>query len=389
MTLPVTYNLRNLFVRKLSTMLTLVVIAAVVFVLVWMLAFVSGIRSSMKASGWPQNIIALKPGATAESTSIIRQFEAARVVQTPGIARNAAGELLISLELCVQTNINRRSDGRMANVAVRGVDPIVFEVHPELRIVEGRSFQPGELECIVGKTAQAHFEGLEVGKTVVMGRSTNREYKVVGVFESGGSAMESEILALRTAVVDSYKREFMSSIAIRMADVSLVPEAIQYLNGPAVELEARTEPQYFRDLSGRMLEIAQLTGVLVAIMAIGAAFAVANTMFAAVDSRRREIAMLRTIGFPRGAILGSFVLESLLIGLIGCGLGLIASSYFSGQRQDFLSDQTWTVLAFEMRVTAPIIAAALLVALLVAVLGAIAPALRASRVRVIDALRRA
>jgi putative ABC transport system permease protein len=389
LTLPISYNVRNLFVRKLSTSLTLVVIGSVVFVLVWMLAFVSGIRASMKASGWPQNIIALKPGATAESTSIIRQADAVRVVQTPGVARNAAGDLLISHELCVQTNINRRSDGRQANVAVRGVEPMVFEVHPELRIVEGRCFQPGELECIVGKTARAHFAGLDIGKTVTMGRSTNREYKIVGMFESRGSAMESEIFALRTAITNSYKREFMSSIAIRMADASLVPAAIEYLNGPAVELEARDEPKYFKDLSGRMLEIAQLTGVLVAIMAIGAAFAVANTMFAAVDSRRREIAMLRTIGFPRAAILSSFVLESLLIGVIGCALGLIGSAYFNGQRQDFLSDQTWTVLAFEMKVTAPIVAAALVVALGVAVLGAVAPALRASRVRVVDALRRA
>lgn len=389
MAMPLSYNLRNLAVRRLSTALTVVVIAVVIFVLVWMLAFAGGIRDSLKAGGWSQNMIVLKPGATAESTSIIRHLEAQRVVQTPGIASNAAGDLLVSQELCVQTNIRRRGGGRLANVAVRGIDPIAFDVHPEIRIIEGRGLQDGELECLVGKTARAHFEGLDIGDELVMGRVGHHSYRIVGVFESNGSSMESEVLARRSMITNSFNRDFVSSIVIRLHDASHTPAASAYIESPAVALDGRSEPKYFSDLSTRMLEIVKLTSVLVAIMAIGAAFAVANTMYAAVDGRRREIAMLRTLGFSRGSILTSFLLESMLIGLIGCGVGLLASAYFNGQRQDFLSDTTWTVLAFEMRVTPEIVSIALFISLGVAVFGALAPALRASRVRVIEALRKA
>ena len=222
-----------------------------------------------------------------------------------------------------------------------------------------------------------------------MGRVGHHSYKVVGVFESNGSSMESEVLARRSMITNSFNRDFVSSIVIRLHDDSHAAAAAAYIESPAVALDGRSEPKYFSDLSTRMLEIVKLTSVLVAIMAIGAAFAVANTMYAAVDGRRREIAMLRTLGFPRGSILTSFLLESMLIGLIGCGVGLLASIYFNGQRQDFLSDTTWTVLAFEMRVTPEIVTIALFISLGVAVFGALAPALRASRVRVIEALRKA
>ncbi|MBI5863473.1 MAG: ABC transporter permease [Planctomycetes bacterium] len=389
MTLPLIYNLRNLAVRKLSTGLTLAVVAVVVFMLVVLLAYAVGIRETLSANGSPLNLVVLKPGATAESTSILRQVEWIRAVQTPGIGQGAAGELLVSYELCVQTNINRKGTDKLAYVAVRGVDPVAFQVHPEIRIVEGRDLQTGELECIVGKAARAHFEGLEVGKSLVMGRVGNHAYKIVGVVESNGGSLESEILASRAAITNSFNRQFISSIAARLSDPGQVDAALEYLNGPSVALDARTERRYFADLSARMLDIVKITSVLVVIMGIGAAFAVANTLYAAVDGRRREIAMLRTIGFSRKDILTSFVFESALIGAAGATVGLLGGLWFDGYRQDYLSDQTWSVLAFEMKVTPEIVLFASFVAIFVAVVGALAPALRASRVQVIEALRKA
>jgi putative ABC transport system permease protein len=186
-----------------------------------------------------------------------------------------------------------------------------------------------------------------------------------------------------------YLRHFDSSVVLRLADGADAAAAIQFINGPAVELQAKLETAYYEELAKKTREIVLLATVLIVIMAMGAAFAVANTMFSAVDGRRREIAMLRTIGFHRGAIVIAFLVESMLICCIACAVGLSASLFLNGSRQDFLSDTTWTVLAYELRVTPGIAISAFLVAILVAAVGAAAPAIRASRIRVIEALRKA
>lgn len=389
MALPLTYNVRNLMVRKLSSSLTFAVVATLVLVLCVLLSFAAGIRASLAASGWPENIIVLKPGATAESTSIITPDEFGRVVQAPAIAQDASGRMLVSQELCVQTSVLRRGPrGAPANVAIRGVDDVAFDVHPEVRLIEGRRMEQGQLEVMVGKAARDRFQNLELGGEIRLGRQSNRIYKVVGVFDAGGGAFDSEVWAPRSMLSDSFARRFISSSVVRLADPNRADEAIAYINGPAVALEAKRETAYYEDLAKKTREIVWLTTVLIAIMAIGAVFAVANTMYAAVDGRRREIAMLRTIGFNRPAILVSFVVESLVVCLTACGVGLFLGSLFSGTRQDFLSDTTWTVLAYELRLTPGIIAAALALATGVGVLGALAPAVRASRVRIIEALRK-
>lgn len=390
MTIPLSYNVRNLFVRKLSTSLTFTVVTVVVAVLCILLSFAAGIRESLKASGSPLNVLVLKTGATAESTSIIDPDEANRLVQTPGVAVDAAGRPLISQELCVQTSIPRRGpDATPANVAVRGVDEAAFKVHTEVRLIEGRMFEHGQPEVIVGKQARDRYQNLEVGGEVLLGRSGSRLFKVVGVFEAAGGALESELWAGRSSISDAFDRRFVSSAALRMADGRAALEAIRYIKGPSVRLNAKTETDYYEDLTSKTREIVMLTTILITIMGIGAAFAVANTMFASVDSRRREIAMLRTIGFARRSIILSFIFESLLICVSACLVGVGASMFVNGSRQDFLSDTTWTVLAYELRVTPEIFVSALVLSTAVGLVGGLAPALKASRIRILDALRKA
>jgi len=388
--LPFYYNWRNLRRRRLSVTLTFFLVSVVVFVLAALLSFAAGIRASLAATGSSRNVMILKPGSTAESTSILLPAEAARIVQAPNIARGSTGQLLISLELCVQTNIPRRGPvGTPASVAIRGVDDIAFEMRPELKIIEGRHPQQGTMEMIVGKAARERYANLEPGGRLEMGRLANRVFTVVGVFDAGGGALESEIWAPRTMLEDAFNRRFLSSVVVRLADPAAARATIDYLNGPAVELDAQLETKYYDELSTKTREIVFLTTVLVGIMAIGAIFAVANTMYAAVDGRKREIAMLRTIGFARGAIMLSFVIESLLISTAACAAGLGASLFINGSRQDFLSDTTWTVLAYELRITPGILVSAFGLATLVGVGGALAPAWKASRTRVIEALRKA
>lgn len=397
MPLPLYYNWRNLVARKLSTGLTLVVVGVVVFVLAVLLSFAAGIRASLVSTGSPLNVIVLKPGATAESTSILRPDEYNRIAQAPGIARlpqalgdAPAGSLLISPEVNVQTTLPRKNDrgGKLANVAVRGVDDVAFAVHPEVRLIAGNRFRQGAPEVIVGRAARERYGPLELGDQVPLGRKADRTYTVVGIFEAAGGALESEIWAPRTILSDSYFRAFTSSVCVRVDDPAGIPDLVAYVNGPAVGLEARPELKYYRDLAERTREIVWLSSVLVSIMAIGAVFAVANTMYSAVDNRRREIAMLRTIGFGRGAIMLAIVIESLLVCTLACAAGLAGSLALSGARQDFFSDTTFTVLAYELKVTPPVIAAAVGTALLVGTVGALAPAVRAARTNILQAVRK-
>lgn len=390
MALPLSYNWRNLFVRKLSTALTFTVVGVIVAVLCVLLSFAAGIRVSLRSSGSPLNVMVLKTGATAESTSIITPEEANRLVQTPGIAQDENGQMLISQELSAQTSIPRKGpEGNPANVAVRGVDDMAYAIHPEVKIIEGRGYEPGALEVIVGKQAQDRYRDLHVGGQVQLGRAANRTYTVVGVFEAGGGAFESEIWGSRATITDSYNRRFISSAVLRLADPSNADAAIKYLKGSAVRLNAKLETEYYEDLTSKTQQIVALTSMLIGIMAIGAVFAVANTMYASVDSRRREIAMLRTIGFTRTSIITSFLLESILICLFACATGVAAGSLVDGSRQDFLSDSTWTVLAYELRLTPDVILTALGVAMAVGLIGGLAPALKASRIGIIEALRKA
>lgn len=390
MALPLVYNWRNLFVRKLSTTLTFFVVAVVVFVLSVLLSFAEGIRASLNASGSSRNVLVVAQGATAESTSILMPEEVNRVTQTPGVARDAAGNLLLGPEVCVQTSIPRLGpEGALANVGVRGVDPVAFDIHTDVRLIEGRRFDPGALEVIVGVAARQRYAGLELGGELSLGRLANRKFRVVGVFAAGGGALESEIWASRTIMMDVYDRRLVSSVAMRMEEGSATQDAIAYVQGPSVGLQAKTETAYYEELAKKTREIVILATILVGIMAIGAVFAVANTMYAAVDGRKREIAMLRTVGFSRRAVISAFVLESLLVCVPACLLGVAASLLVSGAKQDFLSDATFTVLAYELTVTKGIFALSLGLAIAVAVFGSLAPAVKAARTRVIEALRKA
>lgn len=389
MVLPLTYNWRNLFVRKLSTLLTFGVVAVVVGVLAVLLSFTEGIKSSLRSTGSPQNIMVLKKGATAESTSIIYRDDADKLVQTPGV-KHEGDQLLISRELCVQTSIRRKGpEGKPANVAIRGIDPVAWSVHRDAKITKGELMKEGSAEILVGKAAAERYANLEIGQSIPLGRTQNVSFKVVGIFETGGSALESEIWAPRTMLADVYKREFFSSVILRVDDNANIDDAMKYIEGPAVRLAPRTELKYYEDLSSKSTQLVFLTSVLILIMAVGAVFAVANTMYAAVDGRRREIAMLRTIGFTKPAILISIILESIMICLTACAVGLLFASFFSGKRQDFLSDATWTVMAYELKLTPTIIVVAILLSTLVGIGGALAPAAKAARTNILEALRKA
>ncbi len=391
MALPLSYHWRSLLVRRTTTTLTVLVIAAVVGTLSWMLGFAAALESSLSVASDDRKLIVIRRGATSETTSALPVADYNKLNQLTDLARAPGGDALLSPEMIVQVSLPRLRDGgrTQANVAVRGVTLRAFDVHRTVKPL-GPVFSTGGQEVIVGLRTAQQFGGLQLGDLISLGYGSNRGYKVVGYFSAAGGPLESEIWAYLPSLMNAYNRTMYSSAALRLRDGADAPAVVQEIAGPAIEMTAQTERDYWDKQSARIRVYLLIVAALVAVMALAAVFAIANTMFAAVAGRTREIAMLRTIGFKRGQILFGFVLEAVLLALLGGVVGCLACGMwleFVGHTKDMYGTTSFTTLAFDIRLTPPIVAAALGVVALVGACGALMPAWRAARVRMISALR--
>jgi ABC-type lipoprotein release transport system permease subunit len=394
MALPVSYHWRNLFVRKSTTMLTVLVISAVVAVFAWMLSLTSAMTRSLTVSSDPRKIIVLKRGATAESNSAIPVDDYNRLAQLTDVAKDENGEPLLSPEALVQVQLPRLNDGgkTLANVAVRGVTEKAFLVHRNVKLTTGQMFSKGGLDVIVGRAAAKQFGGVGLGETIDLGYSNNRAFRIVGYFSANGGPMESEIWGYLPTLMNAYNRSLYSSVNLRLRDGGDAKTAIDQIMGPAIQLNAQTEPQYWTE-QGRLIRVyLSIAYVLVAIMCAAAIFSIANTMFSAVAGRTREIAMLRTIGFTGRHVLAGFLLEAVMLALIGGAIGCLACALWLrlvGRTKDMFGASTFTTLAFEIRILPQTVLIALAAVALVGLIGALVPASRAARIGVVSALREA
>lgn len=391
MALPTSYHWRNLLVRKTTSVLNVLVIAAVVGVFTWMLGFANALRGSLMVAGDDHKLIVIKYGATAESNSIIPVDEYNKLSQLADVARDPAGEALISPELLTQVSLPRLSDGgkTTANVAVRGVTGKALQVHRNVKL-HGNPFSTGTPEVIVGESAARQFGGLGIGEIVNLGYGSDRGYRVVGTFSANGGPMESEIWGYLPSLMNAYSRTMYSSANLRLRDGTDPQAVIEQIRGPSIQLAAQTEKQYWRDQSANIRTYLMISYVLVGVMSLAAILSVANTMFSMVAGRTSEIAMLRTIGFSGAQILGGFVIEALLLSLVGGLLGCLACAAWLvavGNTKDMFAASTFTTLAFEITLTPIIVVIALLSVSVVGVLGALLPARRAARLQVVSALR--
>lgn len=387
MALPLSYNLRNLFVRKTSTILTVMGVALVITVFAALMAFAEGVRTALSISGTENNVVVLKQGATAESNSAISIRDANRLTSLQLLASDEQDRPLISPEVVVMASVTRIDGSSTSNVAVRGVGPMAFKVHQDVSLVRGKMFSPGALEVIVGKSILRRFKNVDIGDKVQLGLSNNRHFTVVGIFEADGGALESEIWGYRSVIMDIYRRTQYSSVIVRLSSPYHVDEVVKKIKSPSIGLAGMSERDYYRSQGGSAEIVRRLAGILVVIMGIGAAFAVANAMFAAVAGRTREIATLRAIGFGRSSIMICFILESVLLSLIGGAIGCAISLMFNGRTLDVLADNTFTMLAFEMTVTPQILVRSMIIALVVGLVGSFQPARRAANLELIEALR--
>src|SRR5690554_828505 len=375
--------------RLASSSVVVVGIAGVVAVLVALLAMAEGYRQTISSTGNEGTAIVLRGGSAAEVMSVLDRDSVVAVTQAPEIARDADGRPLASAELVVAANLPLRgAPGEDGSVQLRGVGPEAWTVRPEMRIVEGRDFEPGRRELVVGKGARRQFAGLDPGGEVRLGSDT---WSVVGVFESG-NALDSEIWADAEIVATTYRRgSSRNSITARLVEPGAFNAFDATLEAdPRLQVEADTTAEFFARQSETMTRVLRIIGIVVgSIMAIGAVFGALNTMFATVASRAREIATLRAIGFRGMPVVAAVMLETMLLAAIGGALGgLLAWLVFNGYTASTLAGGVGQ-LTFEFRVTPQLLWNGLKWALAIGFVGGLFPAVRAARLPVTDALRAA
>jgi putative ABC transport system permease protein len=387
MALPLVYNLESVRVRWRSTLVAVLGIAGSVGVFVAMLALAKGFQAALVTSGSAHNAMIRRAGATSEVDSLVN-LENLRVIEdAPEVQRGAEGAL-VSPEIVVIAALPLLTTGTDANVQVRGVTTRALAVHENVRVVQGRFFKPGLHELVVGSEATRSYRGLALGDTLRLGGST---FTVVGVLDGGGSAFDSEVWCDADVLGPTYQRPrgiYQSAVA-RLAS----PDALEGLrarlgNDPRMRVQVDRETEYYAKASQMLTGLILGLGSLVAaVMGVGAVISALNTMYSAVAERAREIATIRAVGFASGSVILSFVVEGLLIALVGGIVGCVAILPVNGLTTSTMNFQTFTHLAFAFQITPALLGAGVLFALAMGLAGGLPPAIRAARLPITVALR--
>jgi len=386
--LPLVYNLRSVRERWTSSLVAVIGIAGAVGVFVAMLALARGFQATLVSSGQPDNVIVEQAGADTEMTSAL-DLDAVHAIENAPFIKRQGSDPVISPEVVVVANLTLRGPGGGdANVEVRGVGSRVLAVRDNVHIVQGRFFTPGLYEIVVGKHATLAYQGLDLGGTVRIGPGS---WKVVGIFDAGGSSFDSEIWADSNVLNANYQRpnNVFQSVTVKLASEDAFERFRQAVtHHPHLQVQALREREYYANQSRTITTLITVLGGLVAlVMGLGAILAALNTMYSAVSERSREVAVLRAIGFGSGSIVLSFVSESLWIALVGGLVGCLAVLPINGITTGTMNWQTFAHLSFAFRITADLLGLGLAFALVMGVVGGLPPAIRAARANVATTLR--
>jgi putative ABC transport system permease protein len=387
MAIPLIYNIRSVRARWTSTIVAVLGIAGTVGVFVAMLSLARGFRATLVSSGSEDNALVLRGGATSEMMSGI-QLDMVKIMQdAPGVAHDGSNPLVTS-EVVVIAPFPLRATGTDANVQIRGVSANVLQVRKNVKIVQGRMFQPGLSELIVGKNASATYSGLTVGNTVDFGSG---HWQVVGIFDAGGSSFDSEVWCDARVLDDVYKRptNIFQSATVHLTSAAAFQQFKDSVTSdPRLNVDVSREIDYYAKQSTTMTRLITVLGGLVAfVMAIGAIFGALNTMYSAVSERGREIGTMRALGFGAAAVVFSFLVEALFISFIGGAIGCIAVLPLNGLTTSTMNMQTFSNIAFAFRITPLLLVGGIIFALAMGLLGGFLPAIRAARRPVALALR--
>ncbi|GAC1703046.1 MAG: ABC transporter permease [Candidatus Acidiferrum sp.] len=387
MPVPIIYNLRSVRARWVSAIVAVLGIAGTVGVFIAMLALAKGFRATLVASGSPGNAIIMRAGATSEMVGSVT-LDQVRIVQDNAAVARDGNQPLVTPEVVVIAPFPMKSTGTDANVQVRGVSASALKVRNNLHIVQGRFFEPGLLELVVGKNAVKTYVGLDLGHTVKFGGGT---WKVVGVLDAGGSSFDSEIWADSRALAQVYKRPeyIFQSVTARLTSPAAITQLRDDLTtDPRMTVQVEREVDYYEKQSRMLSRLITVLGTLVAaVMGIGAVFGALNTMYSAVAERSREIATMRAIGFGSGSVILSFIFEALLIAFVGGLVGCLAVIPLNGFTTGAMNFQTFSHLAFAFKVTPGLLLFGVGFALMMGLIGGVPPAIRAARRPVALALR--
>jgi len=386
MAVPIRYNIRNLRLRKGATVMTSLGIALTVTIAVFIMALLAGLHDAFSTTGDPLNVLVLRKGSNSELSAGGIPREAVDIIRNmPGVAHNGRGEPMVSGEDVLVIVLPRTDGTGEVNVTVRFLMPLGIEMRPKVKLISGRWFTPGQREVVVSSSIRKRFAHATIGDAVPIGSGY---WNVVGVFDAGGTASGSEIWGDINQLSTEYDRGIYSSALIRAENG---PAAAALKNRVAddqrLKLNGMLEPEYYASQTSSGAPI-QFVGMIVAIvMAVGSCFAAMNTMYAAVAYRAREIATLRILGFSRPSILTSFVLESLLLSLLGALAGIVLMLPFNGLTTGTSNAVTFSEVVFSLRMTPPVVAAAFVFAAAMGLFGGLAPAWHASRQNIIGAVR--
>ncbi|HEX9707048.1 MAG TPA: ABC transporter permease [Steroidobacteraceae bacterium] len=380
-------GLRSIPERLGPSFVIIVGIAGVVAVFTALLAMAAGFQSTLEATGRADVALVLRGGSQAELNSGLTREQATIVKEAPGVREGEDGRPLASAEMVVIAELMKAGEKTGSNITVRGVEATAFALRPQLRIVEGRSFQAGLRELIVGRSVAQQFEGARIGETL---RMRGSDWTVVGLFESG-DANESELWADAEVAQSTFNRRGFSAVRLQLDDPAALPALKDHLVAdPRLNVDVESEEQYYSGQTEQFRKtIGALAGVVTLIMALGAMFAALNTMYAAVGTRAREIATLRAIGFGGVPVVISVMIESLLLALAGGLIGaLLAYLLFNNMAVSTLG-ANFTQVVFRFAVTPELVRNGLIIAVAIGMIGGFLPALRAARQPVTTALRAA
>jgi putative ABC transport system permease protein len=389
MAIPLKYNFRSLLMRRVSTLMTLLSIALVVAIFVGVMALAVGLETALVSSGDPLNVLVRRRGSDSEMNSYFTRDVLQTVKYLPGVKTDSSGEPVASGEVVIVINLPKRGggEGENANVTLRGLSPTGRAMRPQVRIVEGRTFQPGLREVIISRRISERFQHTSLGNQLRFGKG---DWKVIGIFEAGNTAFDSEIWVDANQLASDFNRQAYSSILLSATSEAAVKDIINRIdNDRRYNLVAQPEIAYYEEQTQTAAPIRVLGMFIAVVMGIGACFAAMNTMYAAVTYRTQEIATLRVLGFKRGNILLSFLTESLLLALAGGAIGCLLTLPLNGITTGTANWRTFSELAFAFQITPQLLLTGMIFAAVMGLFGGIFPAWRASRQTPAAALREA
>lgn len=386
MSVPLSYILRNLAARKLTTLLTAGGMALVVFVFAAVQMLEEGLRQTLVETGSPDNVVVTRRSAGTEVQSLIDRAQAAIVESQPEVAYGVNGTRLASKETIVLISLVKRGSDKASNVLIRGIGQKGIELRPQVQITEGRMFRPGSTEIIAGKSVAERYAGAGVGEIL---RFAQREWTVVGVMDAGKTGFDSEIWGDADQLMQAFRRPVYSSVILKLNDsAAFISLKTRIENDPRLTVEAKQESVFYAEQSQLLANFIRYLGMILSIIfSFGAIIGAMITMYASVANRTTEIGTLRALGFRRNNILSAFLLEALMLGAAGGIAGLVLASFMQFFTISTMNWQSFSELAFSFTLNLAIIVKSLGFALMMGVMGGFLPAARAARLDIVDALR--